>query len=298
MIAAVRKLDFIEELSVVLAHRWDPERLFVIFTANFDETDTHGPAPTVILAAYVGHAYQWLQFNKKLARLQAKYGFKVFHTVDFKGRRREFAGWTDEKCSALIADLTELVRDNLALGMTVALEHERFMKEYRAPPIPSKMHLDSQYGVCFRACIAYLMDFLALRQYRDKMNIVMEGGHKNVGDCSRIFDDLKKRLNNIGMPFLGSFTIERKETWPPLMVADLLAATYSMTRSRNAAGTLPAGAMQPAKTLKGALAFLELAPDALTEMKAGYRRFRELEIEEWRKQRDARRAASSARQPS
>jgi len=270
----------------------------VIFTANFDETDTHGPAPTVILAAYLGHAYQWQQFNKKLERLQATYSFKVFHAVDFEGRKREFSGWSEEKCAALIADLTMLVRDNLALGLTVALPYDQYMNEYRVSPIPSKMHLDSQYGVCFRACIAYLMDFLEMRQYRDTLNIVMEGGHKNVGDCLRIFDDLKKRLHNIGMDFLGGFTIERKETWPPLMVADLLAATYSMTRSRDAAGTLPAGAMQPAKTLKGALAFLELAPNALAEMKAGYVRFRQLEIEEWRKQRDARRAASSKGQPS
>ena len=40
----------------------------------------------------------------------------------------------------LISDLTNLVRDNLALGLTVALPHDRYMNEYRAPPIPSKMH--------------------------------------------------------------------------------------------------------------------------------------------------------------
>ena len=184
----------------------------------------------------------------------------------------------------------------MALGLTVALPHDRYMNEYRAPPIPSKMHLDSQYGACFRACIAYLMDFLALRQHRDTLNIVMESGHKNVGDCMRIFDDLKKRLDNIGMNFLGDFTVEQKETWPPPMAADLLAATYSMVRARDLAGTLPSGAMKPAKTLKGALAFLELAPDALSDLKAGYVQFRELEIEEWRKRRDARRKAVAPRE--
>jgi hypothetical protein len=213
-----------------LVHRWPAETLFVFFTANFDETDTHGSRPTVILAAFVGHAYQWSRFNKKLARLQAKYGFKIFHATDFKGKRYEFSSWSDEKCASLISDLTELVRDKLALGMTVALEHDRFMNEYRAPPIPRKMHLDSQYGCCFRACMGYLIDFLGLRQHRDTLNIVMEGGHKNVGDCRRIFDDLKKRFHNIGMDSLGSFTVERKDTWPPLMVADMLAATYSMVR--------------------------------------------------------------------
>jgi len=259
----------------------------VIFTANFDETDTHGPKPTVILAAYVGHAYQWQRFGVKLARLQARYGFTVFHATDFKGKHREFSGWSDEKCAALIADLVELVRNNLALGITVALEHDRFMNEYRAPPIPNKMHMDSQYGACFRACMGYLIDFLALRQHRDKLNIIIEGGHPNVRDCQRIFDDLKKRFRNIGVDILGSFTIERKDSWPPLMVADMLAHTYSMVRARDEAGTLPTGALQPAKTLKGALAFLELAPNALADLKTGYVRFRQLEIEEWRKRRSA-----------
>jgi len=266
----------------------------VIFTANFDETDTHGPKPTVILADFVGHTYQWQRFNKKLARLQAAYDFNVFHATDFKSKRREFSGWSDEKCAALIADLVALVRDNLALGITVALPCDRFMNEYRAPPIPSKMHMDSQYGACFRACMGYLIDFLALRQHRDTLNIVIERGHPNVRDCERIFDDLKRRFHNIGVNSLGSFTIERKDTWPPLMVADMLAHTYSMVRAKDAAGTLPTGAMQPTKTLKGSLAFLELAPNALAELKAGYVRFRQLEIDEWRQRRDAKRKAASS----
>jgi hypothetical protein len=32
------------------------ERWFVIFTAYLDEADTHGPAPTVILAGFLGTA--------------------------------------------------------------------------------------------------------------------------------------------------------------------------------------------------------------------------------------------------
>ena len=117
-----------------------------------------------------------------------------------------------------------------------------------------------------------------------------------MGDCMRIFNDLKKRLDNIGMNFLGDFTVEQKETWPPLMAADLLAATYSMVSAGDLAGTLPSGAMKPAKTLKGALAFLKSAPNALSDLKAEYVRFGELEIEEWRKRRDARRKAVGPRE--
>jgi hypothetical protein len=271
----------------------------VIFTANFDEADTHGPAPTVILAAFLGHAEQWLRFNKKLTQLQADYGFKIFHAVDFKGPRGEFAGWSDQKRALLVSDLTDLVKDNLSQGLVVSLEHDRYMNEYRKPPIPAKMNLDSQYGACFRACLAHLIDFLAKPGNQDKLN-VMEGGHDNVGDCRRIFDDLKRRYLRSGVDTFGRFTIELKETWPPLMAADLLAATYSMVKADktiNGPG-LPPGALVPAENPEGALHFLELAPNALADLKDGFNRFRQLEIDEWRKRRDTRKAASSSKEQS
>jgi hypothetical protein len=132
----------------------------VIFTGYFDESDTHGPAPTVVLSAFVGHAYQWRQFERKLSRLQKRDGFTIFHAKDFKAKAGEFNGWSDEKCLRLLTELAHLVRDHLTEGMTIALERERYLNEYRAPPIPKKMTLDSQYGVCFRACLYQLISIM------------------------------------------------------------------------------------------------------------------------------------------
>ena len=62
--------------------------------------------------------------------------------------------------------------------------------------------------------------------------------------------------------------------------AQFAATAAAVAGNKDHVGTLPSGAMKPAKTLKGALAFLELAPNALSDLKAGYVRFPELEIEE------------------
>jgi hypothetical protein len=137
------------------------------------------------LAAYVGHDYQWGRFNTKLSRLQARDGFSIFHATEFKARSGEFSGWADEKCARLIGDLTDLVRYNLTEGIAVFLSRDRYLNEYRASPIPKKMNLDSQYGACFRACMARLFDFMASRAHRDRLNVVIEGGHANVGDHPR-----------------------------------------------------------------------------------------------------------------
>jgi hypothetical protein len=263
----------------------------VIFTAYFDEADTHGSAPTVILAAHVGHVYQWGQFEKKLARLQQWYGFSIFHAKEFKAKSGEFRGWSDDKCAALIAALTELIRNELTAGITVALEHSRYVTEYRAPPVPRKMSLDSQLGVCFRACMSPLLVLLEARQWRDKLNVVMERGHKNVGDCERIFNELRGYFRLADGHFLSEFTVAAKETCAPLMVADLLAATNSMMRARLAEGTLDLTPVTADPKRKGAkLSFLELKPDALTGLKVGFEKMRRRKVELWREKRTAKKA--------
>lgn len=298
--APQRHTDFVGNLCVALRHRWIPDELFVIFTGHFDEADTDGPAPTVVMAGFVGHAYQWRRFETKLGRLQVSYGFKVFHAKRFKGKRGEFEGWLDEKCERLIWDLTELVRTTLTEGMTVALERERYLTEYRAPPIPRKMNLDSQYGVCFRACLSRLLEIMAARGNRDTLNVVLEHGHPNAGNCETIFFDLKKHLERIGVSVLGSFVTDTKPNCPPLMVCDFLASTYSMMRADNQAALAQYVKEAPEPGPKEAgLSFMTLRPDALINLKTGFEEMRLRGVEEWRARRNARKAFSSAgRQPS
>jgi hypothetical protein len=82
-------------------------------------------------------------------KLQRRRGFSIFHSTELKSRRGDFAGWTDDQARALINDLVALVRDKLTTGLACTLSYDRFIQEYRAPSIPKKMKLDSQYGACF-----------------------------------------------------------------------------------------------------------------------------------------------------
>jgi hypothetical protein len=292
----VRHDDSIGRLCIALAHRWEPQRLFVIFTAYFDESGTHSRTPTMILGAFLGHAYQWRRFEKKLPRIQAKYGFKVFHAKDFKARKREFAAWPEENYSGLIRDLTELVRDNLTEGVTVFLPHDRYMQEYRAPPVPKGMNLDSQMGVCFRACLGRMLQRLEARGNHDQLNVVMEAGHHNVGNCEDIFHSFRRRWAKEGVNIFGTFTTAGKEDCPPLMVADMLAFAHGLVLAQTETHTRfpPQYVLPEPGQRTGVLAFLELQPDALRELKAGFVALKEHEADQWRVARDARRAASGA----
>ena len=123
------------------------------------------------------------------------------------------------------------------------------------------MNLDSQYGVCFRACMGRLFDLMAIRGYQDRLHIVMEDGHPNVGDCGRIFKDLRVHAKILaGSDFLGNFSVEAKGKCSPLTVADMLASTYSMFRSEVAKGQIDAPDFMQRQKRKGAYHSLSFNP--------------------------------------
>jgi hypothetical protein len=189
----------------------------------------------------------------------------------------------------LVNDLTELVRDNLTEGVTVHLERERYLNEYRAPPVPKKMTLDSQYGVCFRACVRQLLDIVLSDGKRHRLHVVIEGGHPNAGDTKRIFEDLKRRLRQRrGIDLLGDIDIAKKQERAPLMVADFLVSTYSMMRASRERGGIDYAAETPEPPKRQAgLTFLELLPDALRRLKEDFEADRRETAAAWRARRQA-----------
>lgn len=80
--------------------------------AYFDESGTHGGdgsdknprSPTIVMAGMMGTERQWTRFETGLAKLRRKYGFRTLHTLDFKKRQREFAGWDREKQAQFFLD--------------------------------------------------------------------------------------------------------------------------------------------------------------------------------------------------
>jgi Protein of unknown function (DUF3800) len=289
--------DFIGELCIALAHRWEPERLFVIFTAYFDEAASHGPSPRLVMGALLGNAYEWRRLETHLRRLQAKYGFTIFHAKDFKAHKDEFRGWPPGDYPALVSDLTDLIRTTLTEGVTMTLPRDRYLAEYRAPPVPSGMRLDSQYGLCFRACLAHLVDIILSRGGKNHtLHVVIESGHTNVRDTDRIFNEIKLELEERGIRLLGTITVAQK-TDPnakPLMVADFLAHSHYLFDSASQAGKAPTYEDMtvgvPNKKYDAGLTFLKFEEGSLQAIKQRFAENRQRRMDAWRAARDARAA--------
>lgn len=291
---------FIRDLCIALAHRWEPERLFVIFTSYFDEAATHGPEPRMTMACVLGNAYEWRRAEIALSNLQDKYGFAIFHAKSFQHGEKSFRGWDRQKRLSLVDDLTELIRTKLAHGITMTMSRSQYLTEYRSPPTPNGMHLDSQYGLCFRACLSGLVMLIGRRGGREHtLHVVIEDGHKNVGDTVRIFKEIKGQV-----PFLGTITIASKNDpiARPLMIADFLSHSHYMIDAAAISGKGPTYEELASYSIlhkyEAGLTFQIFPDGGVAEFKANYARgwqeAKEQKAREWRAIRDARKHASLA----
>jgi hypothetical protein len=263
----------VHELCVALAHRWKPGRLFVILTAYFDESGTHGGSPVTIMAGVLGTANQWLGSERELSKLKSRYGFRVFHTKEFKGRTGEFKGWSPGKQLALLTELVDLSSTSFMRANVFTLINEEFEREYRGGMVhPRKLRLDTSYGMAFRYVLTDLLVEVSRRLGTHKrfaetrMHIVAESGHRHAGDAKRVFDETQQELEGLGSRLLASVTFSRKQDCAPLMVADFLASTTFMAQTgAGMPAPIAEGAAIPEKTV---LVHSTFKPNGLADLKA------------------------------
>jgi hypothetical protein len=283
---------FIRELCVALEYRWKADATFLLFIAFVDESDTHGPEPHMVMAAFWGSARQWELFERKIKALRRSYGFTTFHATEFRSGSGEFKGWSRTKGMRLVDDLANSIRDGLNEGVSVILPRKLYEVEYRARA-PKHMPIDSQYGVCFRVCLHYLVNQITADAKTHKLHVVIEDGHPNILNTVKVFNEIKGDLKRRGIRVLGDITIAKKAERLPLMVADFYAHASYLSETRTRIG-LP-GYFEMAQELprrgEAAASQLEITEETLAGL-----------IEQWREARlernKARRAARRVRQAS
>lgn len=225
--------DLIREICVALCHRWRSGRLFVILTANFDESGTHTGSPVTIMAGILGTANQWRQFQRELDKIKAKYGFHTFHSKEFKSRTGEFRGWNRFKCLAMSAEFTELCARSFIRGTVLTINNEEYKRDYVGEGNIRRLRLDTEYGLAFRYCLTDLLTE-AVRRFGNhkrfpetRLHVVLESGHRHSGDAKRVFDEMQAEMRKLSSELLASLTFADKRH-DPLMVADFLAHTTFM----------------------------------------------------------------------
>jgi hypothetical protein len=260
---------FIRELCIALAHRWEPERLFLIFTAYLDEANTDGPKPGMVMAGFLGSGRQWELLSRRLNGLRREYGFKSFHATELKARKHQFKGWSNAKCGRLVEALAGAVRNELTEGVTITLTHQQYMAEYRSTPFPRRMPVLSQFGVCFVTLLDRLLQIVVQQRGKNRLHIVIETGHKNIGAASLIFERKKKELRKQGVELLGTITRATKSESELLMFADFQAHASMLSDRRESIGLpgLTANPIRAPKSGEAGLTLIRYHPGTLNKLK-------------------------------
>ena len=210
-----------------------------VFTGYLDESGTHDGSPATVMGGLLARAERWEQFEKGFVEAQKLHKFRVWHSKQFRRRKGDFKGWTDQQCSALYWDLARLTSQGLTDAVTMTLNNTDYEKHYKSGPKPNKARLDTKYGLCFRFCLYHFIREVFKRRYKTKipaLHIVLEAGHNNYGDAERIFLEVKKDFEKRGIYSLGAITKVEKDECGQLMMADFAAHGEYLLQSRVPAG--------------------------------------------------------------
>lgn len=256
----------------------------MVYTAYLDESDTHGNSPTIIMAGVLGNEQQWFKFNEVLNVIRSKHGFNILHATELKRKKGEFKGWSTEQCMNLIKDLTEACEFHLSGGCVMSFSHKQYRDDYRDKPFPKGMRPDSQYGLCFRECLARLGLLVRMRDRQGILNIVLERGHRNSGDAKRIFDEFKTELSKVDLNNFRTFTTCTKHEALPLMVADFFAHAHSIIN--NMGWDLARFNVPEFRSDKNTMNYINLTALELDQLKQNFQARKEEKIRDWKRKKN------------
>jgi hypothetical protein len=220
------------KLSLALAHRADPRGWCMTMTAYFDESGTHGKdSPAVLVGGFGATVAQWNGCEKRLKKLFADHQIEKFHAKDLQHRKGDFKGWDRQTAARFNSRFLQIIDEQLSFAVAGIVSPADYKAYYRDKPFPRRARPDTIYGICFRtAFVRSTLDFKDKRQDWP-LNIVMESGHKNSTDATRIFEEQKKNPRFDRM--FGTITFATKKDCIFLALADSFA--YTLFRSQ--AGT-------------------------------------------------------------
>jgi hypothetical protein len=119
-------------------------------------------------------------------------------------------------------------------------------------------------------CLYYFVSEAAKRKRRKKfpaLHIVIEAGHRNVGDVERIFLEVKNDLEQTGCDILRTLTMATKDDCDPLMIADFVAHSTFMLDVNARDGRFP-NTRQRAQPGHAGITHFQSTPEALETMRA------------------------------
>jgi len=176
------------------------------------------------MAGLSGDVESWNKFEWEWRKILSKYNLSHFHAKKMAHRQDEHKGWSRERVRHCWADLLYVMQEQELFISKTVLHREIYLKKYiELIQRGKRERLDSAYALCFRS-ILYSLPRLFQRRYQgDKINFVLEAGHRNAQDAVRVFNEFVTNHAVDRRNSVGSFSIINKLDSPALQAADMLA---------------------------------------------------------------------------
>src|SRR5438105_4466057 len=72
-------------------------RTFVILTAYYDESGTHGGSPLTVLAGFVGSGDEWVGFEREWQKVLKKHKITHVRAKHLWHRQKQHKGWSYQR---------------------------------------------------------------------------------------------------------------------------------------------------------------------------------------------------------
>ncbi len=196
----------------------------MILRAYVDESGTHNSAEHLLFAGVISSRLKWKSFDRAWNRALKEFGVSQFHATDYQKNRGQF-NWPARNDKLFGDQLLAASEKGINFGLTVRIDYKDYDEVYRADPLPKKQQLDSIYGLGFRVWLhratEYITDLYRVgAQPVERLDVVLEQGHKNAGGARAAFIQLRKS-GALEVP-LGRFSFGDK-SMPGIGAADLIA---------------------------------------------------------------------------
>jgi hypothetical protein len=192
----------------------------------FDESYTHPPSPRVYtLAGYISTDKQWVKFEREWGQVLSDAAIPFFHMTTFEARRKEYAGWSNEKRIQILRRLHAIIKKRVFAGFAVSVvmsDYEEIMSDEVIG------YFGNHHQFVTIACMQYISNWLRTQNYKEPISYVFESGSGFDADVVRLIESIINDEKVADVYLAGSCTIENKRMLLPLQAADILA--YEVTK--------------------------------------------------------------------
>lgn len=167
--------EHIRNLSlIVFGYRRTGHRIMAFFTSYWDASGkSHDPF--MVLSGYVAPADRWGEFVEEWSAVLRRENLTIWHMKDFVGRRREYQGWTDDRCSRVYPEMIDIIKKHRPYGVVSAIEVETYKKLVTG----EKLRLlfgKNPYKFCLLNCMAQVKEWLVNNHIQERVAYVVERG--------------------------------------------------------------------------------------------------------------------------